>query len=59
MLKVAGRGKFCLHGQELVVGSAVEEHFDCANELDLDTSVFQSLAVFRTDCDGTLDALAV
>lgn len=40
MLEVAGSGKFCLHGQKLVVGSTVKEHFDCADELDLDAGVF-------------------
>jgi hypothetical protein len=59
MLEVAGGGEFCLHGQELVVGSAVEEHFDCADELDLYARVLQTLAVFRADGDGAFDTFAV
>lgn len=59
VLEFAGRGEFGLEGEEFVVGAAVEEHFNGADELHFDACVFEAFAVFGSDGHGALDGLAV
>lgn len=59
VLQLARGRELRLQRQELVVHAAVVEHLDRADELHLDASVLEALAVFRPDRDCAFDGFAV